>query len=110
MSLEAIISLATRTASWSSRSWTGSARAAGKPMMSNEEFDNLKQELIWEGSKVVVLSSAEQARDKCLCARALPIRALTLHFHAQRFLEASMAFAAGKPPLTPVPETPFKGW
>ena len=30
--------------------------------MSNEEFDNLKQELIWEGSKVVVLDSAEQAR------------------------------------------------
>ena len=30
--------------------------------MSNEEFDNLKQELIWEGSKVAVLSSTEQAR------------------------------------------------
>ena len=33
-------------------------------MMSNEEFDNLKQELIWEGSKVAVLSSAEQARPR----------------------------------------------
>lgn len=28
----------------------------GKPIMSNEEFDNLKEELMWEGSKVVMLS------------------------------------------------------
>lgn len=27
----------------------------GKPMLSDEEFENLKQELQWEGSKVVVL-------------------------------------------------------
>lgn len=27
----------------------------GKPVMSNEEFDNLKEELIWEGSRVAVL-------------------------------------------------------
>lgn len=26
-----------------------------KPAMSNEEFDNLKEELTWEGSKVAVL-------------------------------------------------------
>ena len=26
-----------------------------KPSMSNEEFDNLKEELLWEGSKVAVL-------------------------------------------------------
>ena len=26
-----------------------------KPAMSNEEFDNLKEELLWEGSKVAVL-------------------------------------------------------
>ena len=26
------------------------------PIMSNEEFDNLKEELLWEGSKVVILS------------------------------------------------------
>ncbi|MCO5579013.1 hypothetical protein L7F22_032864 [Adiantum nelumboides] len=48
-----------------------------KPIMSNEEFDNLKEELIWEGSSVVILSSDEQ-----------------------RFMEASMAYAAGKPNIT----------
>ena len=26
-----------------------------KPVMTNEEFDNLKEELIWEGSSVAVL-------------------------------------------------------
>lgn len=26
------------------------------PIMSNEEFDNLKEELLWEGSEVVILS------------------------------------------------------
>lgn len=46
----------------------------GQATMSNEEFDNLKQELLWEGSTVVVLSEAEQ-----------------------KFLEASMAYNAGKP-------------
>ena len=29
-----------------------------KPAMSNEEFDNLKEELLWEGSKVAVLRYA----------------------------------------------------
>lgn len=29
-----------------------------KPMMSNEEFDLLKEELLWEGSKVAVLRCA----------------------------------------------------
>ena len=28
------------------------------PLMSNEEFDNLKEELLWEGSKVVILSKS----------------------------------------------------
>lgn len=42
--------------------------------MSNEEFDNLKQDLLWEGSKVAVLSKKEQ-----------------------RFLEACMSYNAGKP-------------
>lgn len=28
----------------------------GKAVMSNEEFDNLKEELMWEGSSVVMLS------------------------------------------------------
>ncbi|XP_062146609.1 PGR5-like protein 1A, chloroplastic [Alnus glutinosa] len=46
----------------------------GKATMSNEEFDNLKEELMWEGSSVVMLSSDEQ-----------------------KFLEASMAYVSGKP-------------
>lgn len=46
----------------------------GKAIMSNEEFDNLKEELMWEGSSVIMLSPDEQ-----------------------RFLEASMAYVAGKP-------------
>ncbi|GAB4856956.1 PGR5-like protein 1A, chloroplastic, variant 2 [Ancistrocladus abbreviatus] len=49
----------------------------GKAIMSNEEFDNLKEELMWEGSSVVMLSADEQ-----------------------RFLEASMAYVAGKPIMT----------
>ncbi|XP_058105610.1 PGR5-like protein 1B, chloroplastic [Magnolia sinica] len=49
----------------------------GKAIMSNEEFDNLKEELMWEGSSVVMLSSEEQ-----------------------KFLEASMAYASGNPILT----------
>lgn len=31
----------------------------GKPIMSNEEFDVLKEELTWQGSKVAVL--------RCVC-------------------------------------------
>ncbi|KAL8520389.1 hypothetical protein ACS0TY_011061 [Phlomoides rotata] len=46
----------------------------GKSVMSNEEFDNLKEELMWEGSSVVMLSADEQ-----------------------RFLEASMAYVSGNP-------------
>ncbi|KAJ0250260.1 PGR5-like protein 1B [Hirschfeldia incana] len=49
----------------------------GKAVMSNEEFDNLKEELMWEGSSVVMLSSDEQ-----------------------RFLEASMAYVSGNPIMT----------
>ncbi|XP_078445848.1 PGR5-like protein 1B, chloroplastic [Wolffia australiana] len=48
-----------------------------KAIMSNEEFDNLKEELMWEGSSVVMLSSDEQ-----------------------KLLEASMAYAAGNPIMT----------
>ena len=29
-----------------------------KPMLGNEEFDNLKEELLWEGSRVAILRSA----------------------------------------------------
>ncbi|XP_057449915.1 PGR5-like protein 1A, chloroplastic [Lotus japonicus] len=46
----------------------------GKAIMSNEEFDNLKEELMWEGSSVVMLSSDEQ-----------------------KFLEAAMGYVSGKP-------------
>ncbi|XP_073287917.1 PGR5-like protein 1A, chloroplastic [Primulina huaijiensis] len=49
----------------------------GKSTMSNEEFDNLKEELMWEGSSVVMLSANEQ-----------------------RFLEASMAYVSGNQILT----------
>ncbi|KAL8210003.1 hypothetical protein R6Q57_006735 [Mikania cordata] len=49
----------------------------GKAIMSNEEFDNLKEELMWEGSSVVMLSSDEQ-----------------------KFLEASMAYISGNPILS----------
>ncbi|PIN08503.1 hypothetical protein CDL12_18920 [Handroanthus impetiginosus] len=49
----------------------------GKSIMSNEEFDNLKEELMWEGSSVVMLSADEQ-----------------------RFLEASMAYISGNPILS----------
>ncbi|KAF3790975.1 PGR5-like protein 1A [Nymphaea thermarum] len=45
-----------------------------EPIMSNEEFDNLKEELMWEGSSVVMLNPDEQ-----------------------KLLEASMAYVAGKP-------------
>uniref|UniRef100_A0A0D9X6L9 Uncharacterized protein n=1 Tax=Leersia perrieri TaxID=77586 RepID=A0A0D9X6L9_9ORYZ len=48
-----------------------------KAIMSNEEFDNLKEELMWEGSSVVMLSPDEQ-----------------------RLLEASMAYVAGNPIMT----------
>ncbi|WJX54957.1 PGR5-like protein 1A, chloroplastic [Trifolium repens] len=49
----------------------------GKATMSNEEFDNLKEELMWEGSTVVMLSSSEQ-----------------------KFLEASIAYVSGKPVMS----------
>jgi hypothetical protein len=48
----------------------------GKSKMTDEEFENLKEELLWSGSKVAVLSSKEQ-----------------------RFLEATMSFNSGKPIL-----------
>eukprot|EP00210_Caulerpa_lentillifera_P007449 g7119.t1 len=49
----------------------------GKSIMSDEEFENLKDELTWQGSDVAILSSAEQ-----------------------KFLEASMGYASGKPLLS----------
>eukprot|EP00897_Mesotaenium_endlicherianum_P005160 jgi/Mesen1/4672/ME000241S03712 len=50
-----------------------------KPTMSNEEFDQLKEELQWQGSSVVLLSPDEQ-----------------------KFMEASLAYAAGTPFLSDV--------
>jgi hypothetical protein len=35
-----------------------------EPIMSNEEFDNLKEELQWQGSRVVILS---KCRSTCPC-------------------------------------------
>lgn len=49
----------------------------GKPTMNDEEFEALKEELLWSGSDVAILSSAEL-----------------------KFLEASMAFNKGKNLLT----------
>lgn len=46
----------------------------GKAMLTDEEFENLREELLWSGSKVAVLDSDEQ-----------------------RFLEASLAYNRGKP-------------
>ena len=48
----------------------------GAPTMSNEEFENLREELTWAGSKVAVLSPDEL-----------------------KFLEAATAFRAGRPIL-----------
>ncbi|GAQ87275.1 pgr5-like protein b [Klebsormidium nitens] len=48
-----------------------------QPMMSNEEFDNLKEELQWQGSRVVIMSPDEQ-----------------------KFMEACQAYFAGKPILS----------
>ncbi|KAL5684396.1 hypothetical protein ACJX0J_010781, partial [Zea mays] len=45
-----------------------------KAIMSNEEFDNLKEELMWEGSSVVMLNEDEQ-----------------------KLLEASLAYTSGNP-------------
>merc|ERR1712094_111998 len=49
----------------------------GTASMSDEEFDNLKEELMGEGSSVVIMDSDEQ-----------------------RFLEATEAYFAGKPVLS----------
>ena len=49
----------------------------GRATLSDAEFENLKEDLVWQGSKVAVLSSDEQ-----------------------RFLEAQLAFNRGKPIMT----------
>ncbi|GMH45776.1 hypothetical protein BSKO_13739 [Bryopsis sp. KO-2023] len=45
----------------------------GESIMTDDEFENLKEELIWQGSEIAVLSSAEQ-----------------------KFLEASLAYSKGQ--------------
>ena len=66
--------------------------------MSDEEFDNLKSELLWAGSQVAVLSKDEQARPP-----RRPSRPLSSHHpDAQRFLEATMAYNKGQPGLSDV--------
>lgn len=86
--------------------------------MSNEEFDNLKEELMWEGSSVVMLSK------HTLCIMNLILHTLEHSFamnyystsrisiimpgfffidtgaDEQRFLEASMAYVSGTPILS----------
>ena len=34
----------------------------GKPIMTNEEFDLLKENLLWEGSKIAIMSKDEMVR------------------------------------------------
>ncbi|KAI9076597.1 hypothetical protein K1719_041362 [Acacia pycnantha] len=53
---------------------TASILLRGKAIMSNEEFDNLKEELMWEGSSVVMLSSDEQKFLKLLLRMFLEIQ------------------------------------
>lgn len=49
----------------------------GESILTDEEFETLKEELLWQGSEVAILSSAEQ-----------------------KFLEASLAYSKGKPILS----------
>lgn len=99
----------------------------GKPTMSDEEFENLEQELLWEGSRVAILRcttavtlsmmhaeaaalplSNAGAQSFCgICAGGLllvaegrPYRETALLLCSsteQKFMEASRAFAEGKP-------------
>ena len=73
--------------------------------MSNEEFDNLKEELLWEGSRVAVLEygSSLHCRLRCCMFAVRKCEAeLSMCLIAndskdeQRFMEASMAYSAGK--------------
>lgn len=82
----------------------------GKAIMSNEEFDNLKEELMWEGSSVVMLSTVQLLAkplnrfllDKNTCiylTRLLCFERILSPAASdeQRFLEASMAYVSGNP-------------
>ena len=95
-----------------------------KAIMSNEEFDNLKEELMWEGSSVVILSMSLpfllQVSWLFQCfhcsfeflfkehTKIFLILSFTEHSFfiiiigpdEQKLLEASMAYASGKPIMT----------
>ena len=58
----------------------------GEARLTDEEFENLKDDLIWNGSKIAVLSSNEQ-----------------------RFLEATISHSRGKPILTDEEYDELKG-
>ncbi|XWS49007.1 hypothetical protein CRYUN_Cryun13aG0126500 [Craigia yunnanensis] len=60
----------------------------GKAIMSNKEFDNLKEELMWKGSSVVMLTTVQ-----------ISYQALFKQYGSdeQKFLEASMAYVSGNP-------------
>jgi hypothetical protein len=67
--------------------------------MTNEEFDNLKQELLWEGSQVAVLDSNEQARTR---AHARPRKQRThtrthTHAHSSDTIPASYSASWRRP-------------
>lgn len=75
----------------------------GKAVMSNEEFDNLKEELMWEGSSVVMLSN-QTIYSHIFCFGFLGRKSLFFFYEnagsdEQRFLEASMAYVSGNPIL-----------
>jgi len=95
--------------------------------MSNEEFDNLKEELMWEGSSVVMLSKRifiklllqltvensetdagafhvclERAEIICSCQFLISVHLFSpwLGPDEQKLLEASMAYVSGNPIMT----------
>lgn len=75
--------------------------------MSNEEFDILKEELMWEGSSVVMLSKYNLFSNLWILRHffhCLHKNNYSIISHAgsdeQKFLEASMAYVSGKPILT----------
>ena len=73
-----------------------------KALLSNEEFDNLKEDLIWAGSKVAVLRYAPQTLIP-LCCPAESCTAVHLLCGVQAHLttaqnDKSSAASYGRPP------------
>lgn len=83
----------------------------GQPLMSNEEFDNLKEELQWQGSKVVIMSEAHQAAQRSRSRSGQPgpfdgggfiwnnqnVQALVSHVLVKRLLCRSVLCALALP-------------